>query len=138
LPKKFLQRFHICVSSDYYIRQRNCWVAFSNTASIDIRLFSSALWLYSDRDNILWGGREGNNGYTTTRDLFSRRFYANIAIFAPAQVMDIHASKTLCTGLHQRCIGGFMHKKPTRDVSGPILWGGGGAYGFGFESTSDL
>jgi hypothetical protein len=40
-------------SSDYDIRQRNCSVAFSNTASIDIQLFSSALWLYSDRDNIL-------------------------------------------------------------------------------------
>jgi hypothetical protein len=25
--------------------------------------------------------------------------------------------------LNHRCIGGFMHKKPTREVSGPILWG---------------
>jgi hypothetical protein len=31
-----------------------------------------------------------------------------------AQVMDMHASKTL---------GDFMHKKPTREVSGPMLWG---------------
>ncbi len=25
--------------------------------------------------------------------------------------------------INHRCIGGFMHKKPTREVSGPILWG---------------
>ncbi len=44
--------------------------------------------------------------------------------FPLAQIMDMHASKTLCTRLYNnRCIGGFMHKKPTREVSGPILWG---------------
>jgi hypothetical protein len=25
--------------------------------------------------------------------------------------------------INHRCIGGFMHKKPTREVSGPILLG---------------
>ncbi len=27
------------------------------------------------------------------------------------------------TCINHRCLGGFMHKKPTREVSGPILWG---------------
>ncbi len=27
------------------------------------------------------------------------------------------------TCINHRCIGGFMHKMPTREVSGPILWG---------------
>jgi hypothetical protein len=25
--------------------------------------------------------------------------------------------------INHRCIGGFMHKKPTKEVSRPILWG---------------
>ncbi len=42
-----------------------------------------------------------------------------------AQVMDMHASKTLCTGLYKHgCTGGFMHKSPQERFQGPY-WGGG-------------
>ncbi len=46
-----------------------------------------------------------------------------------AQVIDMHASKTLCTGLYKSYVHRFYVQEPTRKVSGPMLWGvvGGGA-----------
>ncbi len=41
-----------------------------------------------------------------------------------AQIMDMHESKTLCTGcINHRCIGGFMHKSPRGRFQDPY-WGG--------------
>ncbi len=41
------------------------------------------------------------------------------------QVMDMHASKTLCTGLYNhRCISGFMQKSPEGGFRAHPYWGG--------------
>ncbi len=41
-----------------------------------------------------------------------------------AQVMDMHASKTLCTGLFKSEVQRWFYaQEPTREVSGPILRG---------------
>ncbi len=47
-----------------------------------------------------------------------------------AQVMDMHASKTLCTGLYKSYVHRWFYvKEPTREVSGPHYGGGGGGGG---------
>jgi hypothetical protein len=45
-----------------------------------------------------------------------------------ALIMDMHTSKTLCTGLYKsKMRRWFYAQEPTRVVSGPILRGGRGA-----------
>jgi hypothetical protein len=44
-----------------------------------------------------------------------------------ALVMDMHASKPVCIGLYKSEVHWWFYvQEPTREVSRPILWGGGG------------
>ncbi len=44
-----------------------------------------------------------------------------ISSYAP-MIIHQHPKHYAQCCINHRCIGGFMHKKPAREVSGPILW----------------
>ncbi len=79
--RKSRSRGFIYVFLPTMIRQRNCSVAFSNTASIDIQLFSSALWLCSDRDNILLGEGGGTMDISPPRGFMQTNLICYRSLF---------------------------------------------------------